>query len=86
MTDEQQRQQAWALNRERQRAFARNSMSDDEFEARYDPQGYREKRIIALLEDINISLQDLVLPARPEPRQYDRPSRPVQPKTGAIPL
>ena len=61
-------------------------MSDTEFESRYDPQGYREKRIIALLEDIANSLSYLALPARPEPRQYDRPARPIQPKTGAIEL
>ena len=61
-------------------------MSDAEFESRYDPQGYREKRIIALLEDIASSLSNLTLPARPEPRQYDRPFVPIQPKTGPVEL
>ena len=62
----------------------RHPMSDDEFESRYDPQGYREKRIIALLEQISSALSDLALPARPEPRHYDRPSGPIQTKTGPI--
>ena len=61
-------------------------MSDVEFESRYDPQGYREKRIIALLEEIANALSDMALPARPEPRQYDRPARPIQPKSGPIQL
>ena len=54
-------------HRNRQRAYARRSMSDDEFESRYDPQAYQTRLLIEALDRIAQAIQDLHgIPPRPE--------------------
>ena len=55
------------------------SMSDAEFEARYDPQSAREKRLENLLEELIGAVRDLAAPPAagpPAPHVYvkDKPS------------
>lgn len=65
-----------AAHRNRQREYARRSMSDSEFEARYDPQGHRDRLLLQALEDLTEALQRL----SPDfPSQAERPWRPARP-------
>jgi len=52
-------------------------MSDAEYEARYDPEGARQKLILAALDRIAFALKQLAqtdLPVPPNPEPYSRPA------------
>lgn len=72
--------------RAKQRQHILSGLSDDEFEQRYDPDGYFQRRLLHLLEDIHYALLD----RRPDqvtkeqPWYPARPSRAIHPPTGAI--
>ena len=77
------------INRARARAWlaGRPMMSDNEFEARYDPQGHRDRLLLETLQDLTYTLRRLAPDFTPQPERPWRPSRsapPVRPLSGPI--
>ena len=57
------------------------TMSDAAFAAMYDPQGTREKQLVALLERVALALEDLAqgdLPVQPPRPAYTSYSSPIK--------
>jgi len=62
-------------------------MSDDEFEARYDPQGHRDRLLLEALRDLTDAIWHLTANPPTQREQSWRPARsspPVRPLSGPI--
>jgi len=82
-------EQVEQANRARARAWfvQHPMMSDDEFERRYDPQGYRDRLLIQTLEDLTYAVRRLAPDFIAQPERAWRPARSVpapRPLSGPI--
>ena len=74
-------------HRNRQRKYARRSMSDAEFEMRYDPQAHRDRLLLETLEDLVHAIHRLTPDFQAQPERSWRPTRPapvIRPLSGPI--
>lgn len=74
-------------HRNRQRAYARRSMSDAEFERMYNPQAYRDAQLLEALQDLTHAVNRLAPDFQAQPERPWRPSRPaptIHPLSGPI--
>ena len=62
-------------------------MPDAEYEARVDPEGAQQKRMLATLERIATALETWTEAEPPrQARPWQPPQRPTAPSTGTVPL